>query len=169
VALGEAFINVRADLKPFAKDVEKGVKEILRAVEKRLVADGQFGRTLSQNLQRQTSDGISNGIEDGFDRGMRRGTRRALGAGQRFFAALANFADDGLSAIPAEVKAGLIVGVGSAAAVVAPLLAGAISVPGSGGPVHCCRPHPARLAAQRSNRFHQSAGGGGRRHCQLLQ
>lgn len=127
VALGEAFVNVRADLKPFAKDVEKGVKEILRAVEKRLVADGRFGQSISRHLQQQTSDGISEGIDDGFDRGMKRGTRRALTTAQKFFAAIGDFADDGLSALPSEVKAALVIGVVAAGAVIGPLLAGFIS------------------------------------------
>lgn len=127
VALGEAFINVRADLKPFAKDVEKGVKEILRAVEKRLTADGQFGRTIGENIRKQTSDGVSSGLEEGFDRGARRGSKKALSTSQKFFAALADFADDGLSAIPGKVKAGILIGVLAAAAVIAPLLGGFIS------------------------------------------
>lgn len=127
MALGEAFVNVRADLKPFAKDVEKGVKEILRAVEKRLVADGQFGRMIGESVRRHTSDGVSSGLEDGFSRGAKKATRESLSTFKKFFAVLGDFADDGLSALPSEVKAAIVIGVVAAAAVVAPLLAGAIS------------------------------------------
>lgn len=127
VALGEAFVNVRADLKPFARDVERGVRDILRAVERRLTADGEFGRAIGESVRKQTSDGISEGLEDGFDRGARRGTRKALTGFQKFFASLGDFADDGLSALPSEVKAALVLGVVGAAAAIAPLLAGTIS------------------------------------------
>lgn len=127
MALGEAFINVRADLKPFSRDVEKGVKEILRAVEKRLAADSQTGASIRETMRRQASDGISRGLEEGFDRGAKRGTKRALSTGQKFFAALADFADDGLSAIPAKVKAGILIGVLAAGVAAAPLIGGVIS------------------------------------------
>jgi hypothetical protein len=127
VALGEAFVNVRADLKPFARDVERGVRDILRTVERRLTADGEFGRAIGESVRKQTSDGISEGLEDGFDRGARRGTRKALTGFQKFFASLGDFADDGLSALPSEVKAALVLGVVGAAAAIAPLLAGTIS------------------------------------------
>lgn len=127
VALGEAFINVRADLKPFAKDVEKGVKEILRAVEQRLAADAKTGGSIRRTMHQQASEGISDGLEEGFDRGAKRGTKKALSTGAKFFAALGNFADDGLSAIPTEVKAAIVVGVLAASAAIAPLLAGTIS------------------------------------------
>lgn len=127
MALGEAFVNVRADLKPFARDVERGVKDILRAVERRLATDGEFGRAIGESVRRQTSDGISDGLEEGFDRGARRGTRKALTGFQKFFASLGDFADDGLSALPSEVKAALVLGVVGAAAAIAPLLAGTIS------------------------------------------
>lgn len=127
MALGEAFVNVRADLKPFAKDVEKGVREILRAVEKKLTADGQFGRTIGESVRKQTSDGVSSGLEEGFDRGAKRGARKALTTGQKFFAALGDFADDGLSALPSQVKAALVVGVVGASVIIAPLIAGTIS------------------------------------------
>ena len=127
MALGEAFINVRADLKPFAKDLEKGLKAILQAAEKRIVADGTTGRGIQAALTRQTSDGVSRGLEDGYEKGSRKGVQKALSASEKFFSALADFADDGLSAIPGKVKAGVLIGVLAAAAVVAPLIAGVIS------------------------------------------
>jgi hypothetical protein len=127
VALGEAFINVRADLKPFAKDLERDLKKILAAAEKKVAADPNTGRQLGESLRKHTGDGVSDGIEQGYDRGSKRGQKKALSSGEKFFAALADFADDGLSAIPAKVKAGILIGVLAAAAVVAPLIAGVIS------------------------------------------
>lgn len=127
MALGEAFINVRADLKPFAKDLEKGLKQILLAAERRIVADGTTGRGIQAALSKKTEDGVSDGLHRGFDKGAKSGTKAALSTGEKFFAALADFADDGLSAIPAKVKAGILIGVLAAAAVVGPLLSGALS------------------------------------------
>lgn len=127
MALGEAFVNVRADLRPFAKDLEKGLKVILAAAEKKIAADAATGRQLQAKLTKSVGDGVSDGLEQGFDRGMKRGSKKALTTGQRFFAALADFADDGLSAIPAKVKAGIVLGILAASTVVAPLLGGAIT------------------------------------------
>lgn len=127
MALGEAFINVRADLKPFAKDLEKGLKRILLAAEKKIAAEGNFGRDLGASLHKNTRDGVSDGIEEGSDRGMRRGSKKALTQGQKFFAGLADFADDGLSAIPAHVKAGLLIAIIAAAAAAAPFVGGVLA------------------------------------------
>lgn len=123
MALGEAFVNVRADLKPFAKDLEKGLKTILLAAEKRITADASVGRGLQAALTRRGEEGLS----EGFQRGISKGTKTALTTGQKFFSALADFADDGLSAIPAKVKAGILIGIIGATAVAAPFLAGVIS------------------------------------------
>lgn len=127
MALGEAFVNVRADLKPFAKDLEKGLKAIIAAAEKKLAADPAIGRALQDKFNRSVGTGVSDGLEEGFAKGTKKGTQRALTGMQKFLAAVADFADDGLSAIPAKVKAGILLGVVAASVVVAPLLAGVIS------------------------------------------
>lgn len=127
MALGEAFVNVRADLKPFARDVDRDIKLILRRAERSIANDPSIGRALSSSVRTQLSDGVSGGLEEGFTRGTARGTRAALRGGQRFFAALADFADDGLSALPAEVKAVIVLGVSAGAIAAAPILSGAIS------------------------------------------
>lgn len=50
-SLGEAFINVRADLKPFTKDLGKELKVILDAAEKQVAKQGkEIGKTLSQSI-----------------------------------------------------------------------------------------------------------------------
>lgn len=127
VALGEAFINVRADLKPFAKDLERDLKKILAAAEKKVAADPNTGRALGDSLRKRTGDGVSEGFEEGSKRGSKKGFKSAMSEGEKFFAALADFADDGLSAIPGKVKAGILIGVVAAAAIVAPFLGGVIT------------------------------------------
>ncbi len=50
-SLGEAFINVRADLKPFTKDLAKDLKVILDAAEKQVGKQGkEIGKTLSKSI-----------------------------------------------------------------------------------------------------------------------
>lgn len=51
-SLGEAFINVRADLKPFTKDLAKELRVILNAAEKEVGKRGkEIGKTLSDNIR----------------------------------------------------------------------------------------------------------------------
>lgn len=127
MALGEAFVNVRADLTPFAKDLERDLKKILAAADAKIKAQSKFGRGVGDSLRDNTSRGLSDGIEDGWQKGTRRGVKKGVSESAKFFAALGDFLDDGLSAIPAEVKAAIVIGLVGAAAVVAPLLAGVIS------------------------------------------
>jgi phage-related protein len=50
--LGEAFINVRADLKPFTKDLQKELRVILNAAEKEVAKRGKdIGRNLSDSIR----------------------------------------------------------------------------------------------------------------------
>lgn len=53
-SLGEAFINVRADLKPFTKDLAKELKVILDAAEKEV---GKRGKEIGKNLSDSIRDG----------------------------------------------------------------------------------------------------------------
>lgn len=49
--LGEAFINVRADLKPFTKDLARDLKVILNAAEKEVARRGKaMGKALADNM-----------------------------------------------------------------------------------------------------------------------
>lgn len=127
MALGEAFVNVHADLKPFAKDLEKGIKAILRSAEKQIRSDNNLGKALAANLNEGLKTGISTSVDEGLDEGTKKGTRKALTGFAKFFATLGDFADDGLSALPSEVKAALVLGVVGAAAAIAPLLSGAVT------------------------------------------
>lgn len=52
MALGEAFINVRADLKPFTKDLAKELRVILNAAEKEVATRGKaIGKKLSDSMR----------------------------------------------------------------------------------------------------------------------
>lgn len=127
MAIGEAFVNVRADLKPFAKDLEKGLKAILKEAERKIVAEGDTGKGIAASLKKNLGDGVDEGLTEGGRRGGRRGSKEALSGFQRFFAALADFADDGLSAIPAKVKASLLLALIGAALAAAPLVGSVIA------------------------------------------
>lgn len=125
MALGEAFVNVRANLKPFANDLEKGIKAILADAEKR-ARDSNIGKTLGDDIEKKVGAGVENGLSDGSKRGRRKAEREAMGLAQRIFAIIGDFADDGLSAVPAEVKAAIVVGVLAAAPLVSGALAAAV-------------------------------------------
>lgn len=133
MALGEAFVNVRGNLTPFAKDVEKGVKAILAQAEKRIAADPSLGKAIGEKLKNETGRGASDGLEEGFERGVKKGGKKALNAGSKFFAAFADFADDGLSAIPPQAKAAIFLGLLTGAAAAAPLIGAVISAAVTGG------------------------------------
>lgn len=129
MALGEAFVNVRADLKPFSKDLEKGLKAILLAAEKRIAAEGKVGNALKEELKKKSGEGV----EEGMRQGSKKGRTAATKEFESFFASFADFLDDGLSAIPAKVKAGLIVGLIAAGIIASPLIAGLITAAILGG------------------------------------
>lgn len=130
MALGEAFVNVRADLRPFDRDLDSGIKRILRETEAR-IASSNFGRAIGNRVAKETEEGLrrgtSKGLEEGLDDGFRRGAKKAVATAQDFLATLGNFVDDGLSAVPPKVKAAIVLGVAAAATVVAPLIGGALS------------------------------------------
>lgn len=121
MSLGEAFIEVKADLRPFVRDLDREVKKILEMVEGRLsgmfgaggrAAGGKFGDEFSGGFQDSTRDKMNNS-----DPGIFVGLASAL----------ASALDDGISALPTEVKAALIAGVISAAPVLAAMLSSVIA------------------------------------------
>lgn len=126
MAIGEAFVNVRADLKPFAKDLEKGLKVILKEAERKIAADGDTGKGIAASLKENLGDGVDEGLTEGGRRGGRRGAKEAVTGFQKFFATLADFADDGLSAIPPKVKATVLLALIGAALAAAPIIGGII-------------------------------------------
>lgn len=132
--LGEAYVNVRADLKPYYRDLQVGLRETTAAFEKQLNKElgRRFGKEISQGAKESLTAGakdISASFEKEVGRvnvsnrqGLRRSTRRgieegffdALRSGQKLFtfiaSSLASALDDGISALPVQVKAAITAG-----------------------------------------------------------
>ena len=122
--LGEAFIEVRGDLKPFIRDLDKEVKRAAEAIEK------QFHGAVGKGLDVTDRDGehIGDKLGDGIDRKL----RSRLGDKRKppwinITGAFASALDDGISALPAEVKAAIVLGIIAALPIVSGTLAAAIS------------------------------------------
>lgn len=132
--LGEAYVRVRADLEPFAKDLDKGLKQITDRFEATL------NRRLGQRLGRDVGTGIRDGVRESsrdIDRDLNRlsipanNRRRGRRAGQDFgdgygeglFGTIKRFSglfvtalEDGFSSLPPQVKG--IVGAAIVAAII---------------------------------------------------
>lgn len=112
---GQAFISVEADLKPFAKELNRQVPLILKEAEK--AAKDSAGKTFGS----AGKEGARS-----FDRAFKQNSD-----GKKTFtsltASLAEALDDGISALPAEVKAALIIGLVASLPIVGALLTGAVS------------------------------------------
>lgn len=104
--LGEAFIEVKADTRPFARDLERKLKAVTASVEtalkqsmSRVVKDaGAQGRTAGQEF----SDKTKKTIKKKFDE-----KKVFVNIGS----ALASALDDGISALPTNVKAAIVAGI----------------------------------------------------------
>jgi len=122
--LGEAFIEVRGDLRPFTRDLDKELEKVVNAFEKRLsksVTDGlkDIDKTGSDSGEK-LGDGISGGL------------KRKLGDKHKspwlnIVGAFASALDDGISALPTELKAAIVFGIIAALPIISGALAGAIS------------------------------------------
>ena len=122
--LGEAFIEVRADLRPFTRGLDKELKVVVDAFEKRLSRSLTDGLKDIDKIGRDSGDQLGDGISDGLRRKM--GDKRKppwLNITAAFAAAL----DDGISALPTEVKAAIVFGVVAALPIISGALAGAIT------------------------------------------
>lgn len=153
--LGEAYVNVRADLKPYARDLRAGLKATTDAFERELNKGlGQrFGRQISDGAREQLVEGARRTADEVRDilgrsggeneertrRSTRRGARRGLEQGfwdglrtgqniaTLIASSLASALDDGISALPVEVKAAIVAGLIAAAPVIIAQLSGAIA------------------------------------------
>lgn len=153
--LGEAYVNVRADLKPYARDLRAGLKATTDAFEKELNKGlGQrFGRQISDGAREELVEGArktASEVQDIFRRGgrdnerntresTRRGARRGLEQGlwdglrtgqniaTLIASSLASALDDGISALPVEVKAAIVAGLIAATPVIVAQLSGVIA------------------------------------------
>jgi hypothetical protein len=122
--LGEAFIEVRSDLKPFIRDLDKEVKAAAERMEKTLQASISNG--ISGGAGGRDGERLGEELGDGVGRGM----KRQLGDKGKppwvqIAAALGSALDDGLSALPVEVKAGIVTGIVAALPFLSAAIAGA--------------------------------------------
>lgn len=122
--LGEAFIAVRADTRPFTRDLDKQLKE----------AADRFEKNLKKAFDNVTASGEKQGEKlgdetgEGFSRKFKKKTdNEAKSWFIRVPAALASALDDGISALPAEVKAAIVIGIVAAIPLFSPLLAAGIT------------------------------------------
>lgn len=122
--LGEAQIDVVADMRPFIRDLDATLLRASEAFETRIRGG------LVRGLGGSGGDGERLGDELGA--GVERGLRRRVGQrGQspwvNIAAAFASALDDGLSALPTEVKAAIVAGLIAVTPLVSGFLAAAVS------------------------------------------
>lgn len=123
MSLGEAFVDVHADLRPFSRDLRQGVRPIVQEFERGL--RGAVGNAIGPRAE---EDGRQ--IGDRLSRGMRNSLTHQFRNKNAFIAiasALGGALDDGISALPTEVKAALVLGILAAAPFVAAALGAAIT------------------------------------------
>lgn len=126
MALGKAFIEVHADTAPFARELGNEIRRALRDVENTTVK--QSGDRIGKKLATDIGNGINRnrssigkGIRNGLNDGLNEGDNQ--GFATRFLKGIIDTIDDGLSGLPAEVKAVL----GGALIAAAPLVGGVIA------------------------------------------
>lgn len=107
MALGEAFIEVHADLRPFVRDLDRQVKNVADRFEKQLsVALTNAASQASEagvTIGRDVGEGVGTGIRNQFT-GRNHPWYISLASG------LASALDDGISALPTELKAAIAAG-----------------------------------------------------------
>lgn len=127
--LGEAYVRVRADLEPFGKDLDRGLKNLTDKFEKAL--SREFGKRMGTNVGQGAREGVADAAKDiGEDlskkiadtetkikaSGRRAGRKVNEGVGdglselgpiRKGLASLTSALEDGFSALPAEVKAAI--------------------------------------------------------------
>lgn len=125
MALGEAFVEVRADLRPFTRDLDKQLKTVLTSFEKNLQRGLiRVARSSSVSVGEVLGDGASRGFEDSF--GRRVGNKKAS-LWIRMVAAIGSALDDGLSALPPQAKAAIVGAVLAVAPIVGAMFSGALT------------------------------------------
>lgn len=124
--LGEAIIEVRADLSPFIRGLDRQLRAATEAFEQRLQRAVERG--LGDFPGSTQGEQLGENLGEGIDRGL---GRRFNGNNSDFitglFASIGSALDDGLSALPTEVKAAIVVGLASASPLLAGGIAGAVS------------------------------------------
>src|SRR5688572_23789044 len=119
--LGEAFISVRADMKPFRRDLKNEVQKAADDVEKALGAAVEKGITsTAKSAGQKAGDDAGDGIAQGIKRKTGDKSKEPWVA---FVGAFAGALDDGISALPTELKAAIVLGL----IAVSPLIIGGLS------------------------------------------
>lgn len=125
MALGQAFVEVHADLSPFRRDLNRELRRAISDFEKDL--NKALGSTL-QNEAESSGHKIGTRLGRGASRGLHDELgRKEAGLWVSVSSALASALDDGISALPMEVKAALVAGIIAVSPLVAGALGGAIS------------------------------------------
>lgn len=123
MSLGEAFVEVRADLRPFGRDLQRGVKPMVEAFERQL--NNAVGRAVLANSEengRKAGDRLSAGIKRSMTNQFKDKNPFLVVA-----AALGSALDDGISALPTEVKAAIVGGIILAIPIISAFLTGALT------------------------------------------
>lgn len=125
--LGEAYIAVRADTRPFTDNLKRDVEAAAKMMETRL------GDGVSHSLSRGGTQGGREAAEN-FSNEFERSTRRRFGRSRErrpwyiaISSSLASALDDGISALPMEVKAGIVGGILLALPIASGALAGLVA------------------------------------------
>lgn len=126
MSLGEAFIEVRADTRPFIRDLERQVFQAIQRVERATV--NTLNNAFNTGAAQAGRAGVKAG--DSFSKGMKNSLLFG-GSNQNIFVAfassLASALDDGISALPTEVKAAIVGGALLAAPTLGAILGAAIA------------------------------------------
>jgi hypothetical protein len=123
MSLGEAFIEVRADTRPFSRDLDRQVKLAAERAETGLT------RTLTHSLG-NAGEKAGEEAGDRAGRSMRRRLRHSVDNDRNLFlslvGALGSALDDGISALPTEIKAAIVLGLVLALPEFVAMLGGAV-------------------------------------------
>lgn len=125
MSLGEAFIEVRADMRPFVRDLDRQVKTAIKRVE--AVANKELPESLGRAGEKAGEE-----AGDRAGKGMKRRLKNSVDKDNKnifisLASALASALDDGISALPTEVKAAIVAGLLLASPAVGAILGAAIA------------------------------------------
>lgn len=129
MSLGEAFIEVRADMRPFIRDLDRQVMQTVQRVER--ATNQAFTNSFSSASRQAGRAGDEAGSN--FSRALKNSLffGGGAGGGKNIFitiaSSLASALDDGISALPTEVKAAIVGGALLAAPVLGAILGAAIA------------------------------------------
>lgn len=124
--LGEAFIEVKADLRPFGRDLSKQLKKATEEIERNVKKSVTDALKDAGSIGDEAGDKLGDGISGGIKRKM--GDKRKS-PWLVLTASLAAALDDGISALPTEVKAAIV----GAIIAASPLISGALAAATSAG------------------------------------